>query len=272
MSYGISLHIGLNKINASHYGAPYPLVACINDAKAMMKIAKQKGFDESYILTNEQGTYTAITELIKKATKKLKRGDFFFITYSGHGAYVPDNNKDEKDGNDETWCLYDRMIIDDELAYLWSKFKSGVRILMLSDSCHSGTVSRAILADGTLAPLSTEEKNKLIKNGPEIYKKHKSLYNNSLPDTAKNIGKTPVIKATVILLSGCQDNQESLDGNKNGLFTEKLLKVYRNGKFQGNYAGLLTGLLKLMPSNQTPNYSLVGKRNLNFENSKPFEK
>lgn len=272
MPYGISLHIGLNKIDPSHYGGTYPLVACINDAKDMMKIAKQKGFDESYILPNEKGTYEMVVQHIKDAAKKLKKGDFFFITYSGHGAFVPDNDKDEKDGNDETWCLYNRMIIDDELAYYWSKFKSGVRILMLSDSCHSGTVSRTMKADGTFEDPVPDEKNRLVKEGPAIYKKFKSLYNNSLSDSAKNLGRTGKINATVILLSGCQDNQASLDGDKNGLFTEKLLKVYNKGKFNGNYAGLLTGILKMMPSNQTPNYTLIGKRNLAFENGKPFEK
>ncbi len=272
MPYGISLHIGLNEIDPSHYGDPYTLVACINDAKDMMKIAKQKRFDESYILTNEKGTYENVVKHIKNAAKKLKSGDFFFISYSGHGAFVPDNNKDEKDGNDETWCLYNRMIIDDELASLWSKFKAGVRILMLSDSCHSGSVSRTLRSDGTYEDPLPDEKNRLMKKGPQVYKKFKSLYDNSLPDSDKNLAKTSKINATVILLSGCQDNQQSLDGDKNGLFTEKLLKVYNKGKFTGNYAGLLTAMLKLMPSNQTPNYSLVGKRNMAFETGKPFEK
>lgn len=272
MAYGISLHIGLNEIDPSHYGDSYPLVACIFDAKDMMKIAKQKKFDESYILTNEKGTHENLVKHIKAAAKKLKKGDIFFLTYSGHGAYVPDNNKDEADGNDETWCLYNRMIIDDELAYLWSKFKTGVRILMLSDSCHSGTVSRVLKPDGTYEEPAPEEKNRLIKDGPKIYTKHRSLYDNSVPDASKNLAKTPKIKATVILLSGCQDNQQSLDGDKNGLFTETLLKVYNKGKFKGNYAGLLTGLLKFMPANQTPNYTLIGARNIAFESGKPFEK
>jgi hypothetical protein len=42
---------------------------------------------------------------------------------------------------DETWVCYDRQLIDDQLYELWGKFKASVRILVLSDSCHSGTVS-----------------------------------------------------------------------------------------------------------------------------------
>lgn len=271
MSYGISVHIGLNKIDPAFYGGTYPLVACHNDAKDMMKIAKQKKFDESYIYLDAKGTSATLSKHLNDAAKKLKKGDFLLLTYSGHGSYVPDNNKDEKDGNDETWCLYDRMFIDDELASHWAKFKVGVKILMLSDSCHSGTVSRILKSDGTLEDSSFDQKSKLIKEGPQIFKKNKKVYS-GIKAVTKNIAKTDNIRATVILLSGCQDNQTSLDGNVNGLFTEKLLKVYNKGKFKGNYAGLLTGLLKLMPSNQTPNYSLIGRRNLSFENAAPFVK
>ena len=42
---------------------------------------------------------------------------------------------------DETWCIYsDRQLVDDELYSLWAQFAAGVRIFVLSDSCHSGTV------------------------------------------------------------------------------------------------------------------------------------
>lgn len=269
MGYAISIHIGLNKIDRNHYGSDYPLVACINDAKDMLAIAKKKKYDESYIMTNEAGTCNNLTDHLKNAAKKLKKGDMLFISYSGHGSYVPDKNNDEIDGRDETWCLYDRMILDDELAVCWSKFKTGVKIFMVSDSCHSGTVSRVMKADGSLDE-PVKLRTRLIKDGPKIFEKNKSLYNNVISDSAASDKKN--IKASVILFSGCQDNQTSLDGDRNGLFTEKLLKVYQKGKFAGSYGQMLKEILKLMPSNQTPNYYLTGKRNLVFESSKPFEK
>jgi metacaspase-1 len=271
MSYGISIHIGLNEIDPVHYGSKNELVGCINDAKDMIAIAKSKGFEESYLLIDKEGTFTNVVAQLKKTAKKLKKGDLLFITYSGHGASVWDNNNDETDGKDETWCLYDRMIVDDELAECWGRFKDGVRILMLSDSCHSGSVSRVMNKDGKLVDETPEKGTRGIKNGPDIYEKNKSVYDKTVP-VDKNIAKGTSIKASVILLSGCQDNQTSRDGKKNGLFTEKLLKAYNNGNFTGNYAGLLLKILKLMPSNQTPNYSIVGKRNAAFESAGPFEK
>ena len=77
---------------------------------------------------------------MRAAGKTLSSGDFFFLTYSGHGGQVPDVTGEEADKQDETWCLYDGQLIDDELYLELSRFAAGVRILVLSDSCHSGTV------------------------------------------------------------------------------------------------------------------------------------
>ena len=55
---------------------------------------------------------------------------------------MPDFNKDESDNFDETWCLFDGMFLDDEAYGLWSRFREGVRILVLLDCCHSGSAIR----------------------------------------------------------------------------------------------------------------------------------
>ena len=67
------------------------------------------------------------------------------MSYSGHGGQIQDENADEADGLDETWVLYDRQVIDDELYQRWASFAEGVRIVVLSDSCHSGSVVKAQL-------------------------------------------------------------------------------------------------------------------------------
>ena len=70
---------------------------------------------------------------------------------------MPDKNAEEEpDRSDETWLAFDRQIVDDELYALWGKFKPGVRIIVLSDSCHSGTVLRRIDAD-VPNPVATRE-------------------------------------------------------------------------------------------------------------------
>jgi hypothetical protein len=144
MAIGISLHIGLNYIDPAYYGDEGRLSGCENDANDCLSIAKSKGFSATRFL-NKEATRTRVLQFIKKASTLLTTGDIFLISYSGHGSYRPDQNGDEIDQQDETWCLYDGMLIDDELKAVWTRFKAGVRILILSDSCHSGTVEKGFL-------------------------------------------------------------------------------------------------------------------------------
>jgi metacaspase-1 len=43
------------------------------------------------------------------------------------------------------------------------------------------------------------------------------------------------VECSVILISACQDNQIAMEGNKNGVFTETLLRVWNHGRFNGGY-------------------------------------
>jgi metacaspase-1 len=78
------------------------------------------------------------------------------------------------------------------------------------------------------------------------------------------------VRASVILISGCQDNQLSADGNFNGLFTGNLLRVWNNGEFKGDYRRFHKAIKRNMPPDQTPNYFRVGPLDLNFEKQPPF--
>ena len=66
-------------------------------------------------------------------------------------------------------------------------------------------------------------------------------------------------KPAVILISGCQDNQTSMDGEHNGAFTEKLLKVWNHGAFKGNYDSFHARIRAALPASQSPNLFTLGK-------------
>src|SRR5687768_12286851 len=106
MPKGISLHIGLNLVDPNHYGGwNGQLNACEADAEDMAGIAKSMNFNEIQLLLSAQATRNAVITAIKDAAQKLIKGDFFLLSYSGHGGQAPDLNADEDDAQDETWCL-----------------------------------------------------------------------------------------------------------------------------------------------------------------------
>ena len=78
------------------------------------------------------------------------------------------------------------------------------------------------------------------------------------------------INSSILLISGCQDNQLSADGKRNGLFTSHLLRAWRDGNFKGNYKEFHRAILKGMPPTQTPNYFRAGAANPAFDLQNPF--
>ncbi|SEC20641.1 Putative peptidoglycan binding domain-containing protein [Paramicrobacterium humi] len=144
-----SLHVGLNGVDANQYnGWDGKLTGCENDCRTMLEIATADGYSVHQLLT-AQATTTNVLAAIADAAQELRAGDVFFLTYAGHGGQVPDTNSDgETDRQDETWVLYDRMLIDDELEAAFSQFASGVDIVLVSDSCHSGTIYRDMFSTG----------------------------------------------------------------------------------------------------------------------------
>jgi hypothetical protein len=273
---GVSVHVGLNSVDPGHYaGWSGNLRACESDAHDMAAIAQKRGLTPKTILT-KGATAAAVTAAIRDAASKLARGDLFFMTYSGHGGQVPDRNGDEADRMDETWALYDRQLVDDELWALWSTFQPGVRILVFSDSCHSGTVDRDIFDVATphvVEKLMDDTTDALTKDVPQDVAK--KTYNDSSGiyddvQKANPQGKKVNVGASVILVSGCQDNQLSLDGKKNGLFTQQVLKVWSSGQFSGSHPAFHRAVRALMPPTQTPNYSAIGAKNDAFEQQTPL--
>ncbi len=274
----LSLHMGLNGVSGAAYGGwDGPLAACEFDAHDMAALAKSRGMKPTVLLT-KKATRSATLAAIRAAAKALQSGDFFFLTYSGHGGQVPDVNGDEADKKDETWCLYDGQLIDDELYAELGKFRAGVRILVLSDSCHSGTVTREMVIPPPTNP-TQRPKDMPAAVAMRTYREHQAFYDKLQRDVAAAAGK-PVVDpdnalaqvavsgrlsaiadkfdASLILISGCQDNQTSMDGDHNGAFTEQVLKVWNQGAFKGSYAQFHAQVKARMPATQTPNLFTLG--------------
>jgi len=301
MAQGIVLTIGLNRVNPAKYGSISPLRGCVNDARDMAKIALAKGFKflpgSSGPLEDSAATRMAVGNYIRAAAEILTDGDIFFVHYSGHGTQVDDTNSDEPDRQDEAWCLFDNIMIDDELRAFWARFKPGVRIVMFSDSCHSGTMAREIAnelapsrdlgdPDDPLVPqrvievaevqttlLTGEEVmfRLLPEEGVDTLRRDPDSFSENMKEFRSG-GLTPLdaIKASVLSISGCADNQLSSDLTSNGAFTaavKGLLDSSRNYNALGKAAG---AKLKQGRFNQTPHVESFGTFNADFLDEPPL--
>lgn len=350
MSRGISIHIGLDRIRSGHYGTEGRLKGCENDAKFMYDLAVSRNFKAQLLLT-EDATYTNVRDAIIDAGENLEDDGILLITYSGHGGQAPDVNRNEADGFDETWCLYNQQMVDDELFELMTRFKKNQKILIISDSCHSGTVADTISGgfsdvnniqlglllgqegfridnfnNETSEPLNSthmvwerilpqlEEREidlinllntnhtynglrSLPKTVFEVtYSANKIFYEDKqqasqdrLEATAEERGLVDVdfrelLRATVILISACQDwqlaGEKAVDENGQekyfGIFTHALKEVWQNGGQTKNYLQLHEAIWEKLQTatlpnrRQHPNYSKIGSPNPIFETQSGF--
>jgi hypothetical protein len=292
---GLSLHIGLNAVDPAHYGGwSGDLMACEFDAADMATLARAQQIKPTVLLTR-RATRANVFAAVRGAAKKLESGDLLFLSYSGHGGQIPDVSGDEPDKKDETWCLYDGELIDDEVFVELARFKEGVRIVILSDSCHSGSVVRARVPE--IGAGSGRSKMMPPSVAMRTYTQHQAFYDKLQHDVADGVrrsartadpdaalaqlhatgsarltGIAGQVKASVILISGCQDNQTSLDGDHNGAFTEQVLRVWDEGRFNrahGTYVSFHATVKAGMPPTQTPNLFTLGAV-ATFSKGRPF--
>ena len=272
MATGFALTVGLNEVDPKHYqGWSGPLQACEADATDMAALLRSRNFEVTTLLT-KSATRGAVRNAISNVAKIAREGDIFVFTTSSHGSQLPDLNRDEDDGLDETVCMYDGQIVDDEIYQLLGEFKRGVRIFVLSDSCHSGTVLKFSPSGD---PVSTPPPPGRIPRGMPIelvartYRANQNMYDPILKNRSLVVARD-AIQASALLMSGCMDNQTSSDGVFNGLFTGTLLRVWNGGKFKGSYKKFWKKIMSLMPADQTPNFFWASNRDAQFERQTPF--
>ncbi|MBI4544572.1 MAG: caspase family protein, partial [Gemmatimonadetes bacterium] len=130
------------------------LPGAVNDALAMRDVlVKRYGFEEDHIKllldadADRSGIQAGLTRWLPSVARP---GDLVVFFFAGHGSQKWDTNGDEADGLDETICPADvlrrnadRDIADDELN-IWLNDMPTDNIVVILDSCHSGTGTRAI--------------------------------------------------------------------------------------------------------------------------------
>ena len=129
-----------------------PLNGCEADVD-QMKLLLERRYDvpeaNIVVLKSRHATKRNIVSALQQAATRVGAEDTYIFFFSGHGGRARDDNGDEPDGWDETLMPTDAarnprtQIRDDELGELLDRFRTS-RIVVILDSCHSGTATRSI--------------------------------------------------------------------------------------------------------------------------------
>jgi metacaspase-1 len=222
--------VGIN----NYPGTANDLLGCVNDANDWCSLLNDYGFETSLLLdaqATRQNIKTALGNLVLSAGQ----GDVVVFTYSGHGTQTLDLSGDEGDTYDEAIYVYDGMIVDDELRAIIGKLDPQATLVVISDSCFSGSVTRLV---------------------PEKARPRFLPIHGYLED--RTVGQRfllPESGMPELLISGCSDSEYSYDaeieGRYNGAMSAMALRVIRHnhGLSYNEFYTLLRGYL---PSNDYP--------------------
>jgi hypothetical protein len=281
MPKGHALVIGINRVDPNHYdGWDGALKVCEADANKIAAYLKKQKFGSVTKLLTKEATRPNVISALDNLAAKSNTGDLVVVYYSGHGGNeIPDFNKDEddpwSDRYDETWCLYDAQLVDDELYYQWKKFRKGVRIVVMSDSCFSGDIAKLVV-------LAKKGPSKAMpkKEGEKTYQKNKKFYNKLVKELASKELKTfktnkkGKIVASLLQISSSQEfqtsNAETDQFPNNSLFTAVLFKIIKSAKKIKSYEQLIATLKQSMPDFQMPKEQMLGDLSLKLQLDKPF--
>jgi hypothetical protein len=156
------------------------------------------------------------------------------------------------DCKDETWCFYDTHLLDDEIGALWKEFKAGVRIIVVSASCHSRS---------SLKPYAVALP----------FWKESEPGNNNLKTVLYAYPEDHQIQASILHISACDDRQQARDGEQFSRFTELLLKTWDNGRFDGTYEELVRRINRQAGYLQTSGVAIMGRKDPDLLNAIPFK-
>ncbi|MBF0535562.1 MAG: caspase family protein [Nitrospirae bacterium] len=133
-----ALIIGINK-----YKNIPGLTTAVGDAKKVAEVLKDKYGFEVKTMLDENATKDNIIDEINMYREKLSADDKFLVYYAGHGYFEKGNQKgywlpvDAVDSRTTKWILVDE--ITSELNLIRAK-----QILIVADSCYSGTFNRGV--------------------------------------------------------------------------------------------------------------------------------
>jgi len=243
--------IGIN----DYPGTFNDLSGCVNDANDWADLLRNDfSFgDNIRLLTDAHATRDNILQALGDLCTGAQSGDIVVFTYSGHGTWVYDQGeRDESDNRDEAICAHDGNILDDEIRAVIRQLDPDVHLTVISDSCFSGTVTRAMLerAHGT----DTES----AENAP------KPRYMPPVDDIdALRTDLVPIRRRFLypesdmqeVLVTGCNSTEYSYDaylnGRYNGAMTAMAIRVIKSDPSQ-TYEVFHGKLRQILPSTRYP--------------------
>jgi hypothetical protein len=242
-----ALLVGIDK-----YQYISPLIGSKQDVETMRQFIQTEWHYQPRqirVLTDAQATRAGILAAFDDwLIGGSQPGDKVLFFYTGHGAFIADENGDEADHRDETLCPVDttvkkqNMILDDEIDQRLQRL-SGRKVTLIIDACHSGTITKSLFGGKKRVDLTV--KSPLFASGPYISYNRSSNRKNAFPTPNTSTAKQLVEPHShVITYTAVAANQEALVDTSvypnMGVFTRRFLAGVKDKQADRDRDGQIT--------------------------------
>ncbi len=196
-----------------------------NDDAQKWANAIQKHFKvpSSYVCILKNVTQGKFEYALKKLQKLARQGDKVFIYFSGHGTFLPDNNNEEKNCQDEAFVTYYKRdpfvesIRDDYFVELVNGIKTN-HIITFLDTCFASSFDR-----GKATERACRVTDKFLDRG-QAKQAYKLVFRGKrCPDRGKHLDQ---LKG--ILYAASKENQSAFEiRDKGGRFTYVFIEIMK---------------------------------------------
>lgn len=237
-------------------GTSYQLSGCRNDALDLSEALTARRYIGE-VLLDEGVTRAVLLGKMRELVDGAESGDRLFLSFSGHGTWVPDRDGDEADRRDEAICPTDMrsagVITDDTLYEVFSQAKRGVHLVFLADSCYSGSIQRFASA---LEPGGVEMPARLVRFLPPAAWNDEGIAESPVWRAAEAAGPRGKPRRSALALSACSDTEVAFDAwfgtRPNGAYTYAALQALKGLPANATYRGWQRAIRELLPSVDYP--------------------
>jgi hypothetical protein len=243
-----ALCVGIN----DYPGTGNNLCGCGNDANDWASLLVECfGFkqDNITLLTDAIATRFNILSALTYLVIDAGPGDVIVFTYAGHGTYILDRDQDEHDIRDEALYVHDGTLPEDEFRIRFNQIDPRAHLTVISDSCHSGTITRQMLNRGS--DIEGEALKTVMRM--RFMPPRGNNCNIVLPIRKRFL--YPGYSMHEVLLTGCNAGESAYEAYVNdryhGIMTAAAVQLIRNNPKQ-TYRELHQNLRRKLPSRYYP--------------------
>jgi hypothetical protein len=131
----LAIHLGADVLAAEHHARLPPLYSCEETIACLAQLCVAVGVDEQHMFRGSEVTRERVNLVFDCAASHLDQDALLVVTFVGHSVRGDS-------AEDTRWCIFDDKLAFADITALFRRVPVSTRIVVVSDTCYAGALSR----------------------------------------------------------------------------------------------------------------------------------